>query len=85
MKAFALLLISLLPLAAWAESPQVPESVEDAIRIMDKDHDGQVSVLEVRAYLEAKHGKGYEQALMDEWETRAGIRSCGSPFTRPQF
>lgn len=78
-----ILLGFLLPALAFAE--EVPHDVEDNIRAMDTDHDGQVSVPEVRAYLEAKHGKGYEQAMMDEWEARAGTKSCGSPFSRSTF
>lgn len=77
------LLIFLLP--ALALAAEESHDVEDNIRAMDTDRDGQVSVSEVRAYLETKHGKGYEQDMMDEWETRAGTKSCGSPFSRSTF
>ena len=60
--------------------PQLP-SVEDNIRALDADHDGQVSIAEIRAYLEAKYGKGYRQALLEDMETKANT-SCGTPFSR---
>ncbi|MBU3736119.1 MAG: hypothetical protein FGM62_04000 [Methylobacterium sp.] len=71
-----------LPLAALAEPKTAEEpSVEDNIRTMDRDRDGMVSVTEIRAYLESRHGKGYEKQLMDSMEARGGP-SCSSPFSR---
>lgn len=75
-----LLLTMLLPMAVYAEEPG--PSVEDNIRAMDTDHDGMVTVHEIRAFLEAKNGKGYQQDLLDEMEGKAGARSCSSPFTK---
>jgi Ca2+-binding EF-hand superfamily protein len=60
-------------------------SVEDNIKVMDTDHDGQVTVTEVRAYLQSQHGKGYKQALLDEMEIKAGLKSCGSPFSKSLY
>lgn len=57
-------------------------SVEDNIRNMDKDHDGMVSMSEIRAYLEAQNGKGYRSELLDEMTAKADARSCSSPFSR---
>jgi len=67
----------------WAEESYSPAgSVEDNIRSMDQDHDGMVSITEIRAYLEAQNGKGYRRELLDEMETKADARSCSSPFSR---
>jgi Ca2+-binding EF-hand superfamily protein len=83
MRRFSILLICLfsLPVAAEDAAP----SVEDRIRIMDTDHDGQVTVTEVRAYLQSQHGKDYKQALLDEMEIKAGLKSCGSPFSKSLY
>lgn len=79
-----LLLLCLLPATARAEVAAAP-SVEDNIRAMDTDRDGLVTVTEVRAFLEARHGKGYRRELLDEMEIKAGAKSCASPFSRSQF
>jgi len=60
-------------------------SVEDNIKAMDTDRDGQVTVTEMRAYLEARYGKGYQQALLEEMEVKSGLKSCGSPFSRSLY
>ena len=73
-------LLMCLPVVALAEE-NLP-SVEDNIRAMDTDHDGLVTATEIRAYLEAKNGKGYRQELLDEMEIKAGAKSCASPFSR---
>lgn len=66
-----LLLTFTLPAVVAAEEQTSPAaSVEDNIRAMDQDHDGIVTVTEVRAYLEAKNGKGYRHELLDEMEGR---------------
>lgn len=57
-------------------------SVEDNMRVMDINHDGMVSVSEIRTYLEMMHGKNYEQPLLDMLEAKATGKSCASPFTR---
>ena len=57
-------------------------SVEQNLREMDKDKDGMVSVQEVRAALEARHGKGYEQSLLADMEASADGRSCSTPFAQ---
>ena len=57
-------------------------SVEENLRQMDTDKDGMVSVHEVRAALEARHGKGYEQSLLADMEASASGRSCSTPFAQ---
>lgn len=57
-------------------------SVQENLKAMDQDGDGQVSVLELRAYLETRHGKGYEQKVMDDLEASAKGRSCSTPFAQ---
>lgn len=57
-------------------------SVQENLKAMDHDGDGQVSVLELRAYLEARHGKGYEQKVMDDLEASAKGKSCATPFAQ---
>ncbi|HQR60211.1 MAG TPA: hypothetical protein PLH03_02475 [Methylophilaceae bacterium] len=80
MPALLLLLTLTLPLAALAENPT--PSVEDNIRAMDTDRDGMVTVAEVRAYLEARNGKGYKHELLVDMEAKANARSCASPFSQ---
>ena len=75
-----LLLTLLLPLPVVADEAQ--PSVEDNIRAMDTDHDGMVTAHEMRVFLEKKHGKDYQQDLMNELEAKAGEKSCASPFTK---
>lgn len=75
------LMCLLLPAAAGAESQQALPAVEETLRALDTDHDGQVSITEVRAAHEARHGKGFRQALLEDMETKANT-SCGTPFSR---
>lgn len=77
------LLLMLFPFLVHADN-QVSD-VESNIRLMDSDKDGQVSVSEMRAYLERIHGKGYQQVLLDDMETKAGLKSCGSPFSKSLY
>lgn len=79
---FPLLILCLLPAMAVAVADAAPPApgAEENIRALDADHDGLVTVTEVRAFLEARHGKGYEKTLLDEMEEKAGTKSCGSPF-----
>lgn len=68
--------------------PDVTEpyvSVADNIKAMDTDHDGIVTVHEMRVFVESKHGKGYEQKLFDAMEASAGNRSCGSSFSKSLY
>ena len=68
--------------------PDVTEpyvSVAANIKAMDTDHDGIVTVHEMRVFIESKHGKGYEQKLFDAMEAAAGNRSCGSSFSKSLY
>lgn len=60
-------------------------TVEENILVMDTDHNGMVSVHEVRAYIEAKHGKDYKKAVLDDLESSADGKSCSSPFAKPTY
>jgi hypothetical protein len=60
-------------------------TVEDNIAAMDTDKNGFADVLEVRAFLELKHGKGYEKALLDRWELTSRGTSCTTPFAKELY
>lgn len=60
-------------------------TVEDNIATMDTDKNGFADVFEVRAFLELKHGKGYEKALLDKWEATARGTSCTTPFAKDLY
>lgn len=78
----SLLLLLCVSLPAGAEESAPAPSVEDNIRAMDTDHDGMVSIAEIRAYLESRNGKDYRQELLDDMQARADAKSCASPFSR---
>ena len=71
------MLLCILPLLATADEP----SVADNIRAMDADHDGQVSVSEIREYLQKKYGADYEKDLLALMVRRANAKSCGSTLS----
>ncbi len=60
-------------------------TVEDNIAKMDTDKNGFADVFEVRAFLELKHGKGYEKGLLDRWEAAARGTSCTTPFAKELY
>lgn len=70
---------------AYADDAQSFKSVEDSLRAMDKNHDGMVTVDEVRASIELAHGKGYQKEVLDELESPVNSRSCASPFSKSFF
>ncbi len=84
MTACALILLAL-PLLAIATEAAPEPSVEDNIRNMDKDNDGMVTVYEVRALIEAKHGKGYKEDVLDRLEATARGTSCTTSFAKPMY
>lgn len=55
-------------------------TVEDNVAKMDTDNNGFADVYEVRAFLELKHGTGYQKAILDKWEVLANSKSCGTSF-----
>jgi hypothetical protein len=60
-------------------------TVEDNIAAMGTDKNGFADVLEVRAFLKLKHGKGYERALLDSWELHSQGSSCHAPFVKDLY
>ena len=79
-----LLSLPALGMAEDAAALPVP-SVEDNIRAMDRDRDGMVTVYEVRAFIEAKHGKDYKKDVLDEMESSASGKSCTTPFAKSLY
>lgn len=57
-------------------------SVKDRLREMDEDRNGMVTASEVRAYLQAKHGVGYEKTILDKMQSSENGLSCGTPFAQ---
>lgn len=83
----AVLAVALLHGLAYADQPTsaaVP-SVQENLLAMDTNKDGMVTVSEVRAFIEAKHGKGYEKDLMDKMEASTNGLSCATPFANRFF
>ena len=74
-----------MPLLVPAEETVPESSVQDNIRNMDKDGDGMVTVYEVRALIEARHGKGYKKEVLDNMEASASGTSCTTPFAKPTY
>ena len=60
-------------------------SVADNIAAMDKDHDGIVTVHEMRVFIESHHGQGFEKKVFDDMEKSAENRSCGSSFSKSLY
>jgi hypothetical protein len=77
----ALLLCCLLPIMAHAAEAE--PSVEDNILAMDTDHDGMVSVAEIKVYLQKEFGPHYKESLLEKMDFAAKAQSCDSSFTRP--
>lgn len=60
-------------------------TVEDNVAAMDTDKNGFADVYEVRAFLELKHGKGYEKDVLDRMEASAKGKSCSTPFAKDLY
>ena len=60
-------------------------TVAESIAAMDTDHDGIVSVHEIRVFIESTHGKGYQGKVFDAMEKSADNRSCGSSFAKSLY
>lgn len=73
--------LSLLDYLTDANGQYIGPTVEDQVVTMDTDHNGFADVFEVRAYLESKHGKGYEKNLLDKLVQTANRKSCGTSIT----
>ncbi|MDE0925755.1 MAG: hypothetical protein OR997_01505 [Methylophilaceae bacterium] len=74
--------IEMLDYLTDADGKYAGPSVEDNIAKMDTDHNGFADVAEVRAFLELKHGAGYQKSLLDRWEVAANTTSCGTSFAK---
>jgi len=55
-------------------------TVEENVVSMDTDKNGFADASEVRAFLELKHGKGYESEVLERFEASLKGASCGTPF-----
>jgi hypothetical protein len=60
-------------------------TVAESIATMDTDHDGIVSVHEIRVFIESTHGKGYQGKVFDAMEKSADNRVCGSSFSKSLY
>ena len=60
-------------------------SVEECVALMDTDKNGFADVFEVRAFLELKHGIGYEKDVLDRMEASAKGTSCSTPFAKELY
>lgn len=60
-------------------------SLEDNVLAMDTDKNGFADVFEVRAFLELKHGKGYQKEVLDRMEASASSKSCGTTFANDLY
>ena len=60
-------------------------TVDQRLRDMDKNSDGIVSVYEVRSFIEASHGKSYQQDVLDDMESSASGKSCSTPFAKSLY
>lgn len=82
--------MSLLTCAAYAQDDAPYSSlrymtVAESIAAMDTDHDGIVTVHEMRVFIESTHGKGYQGKVFDDMEKSAENRSCGSSFAKSLY
>lgn len=70
---------------ADAEGKYSGPTVEDNVASMDLDKNGFADASEVRAFLELKHGKGYQNALLEKFEASIKGTSCGTPFANKLY
>ncbi len=67
------------------EGAYIGPSLEDNVIAMDTDKNGFADVYEVRAFLELKHGKGYQKEVLDKMEASASGKSCSTPFAKDLY
>ena len=67
------------------EGAYIGPSLEDNVVAMDTDKNGFADVYEVRAFLELKHGKGYQKEVLDKMEASASGKSCSTPFAKDLY
>lgn len=70
---------------ADAEGKYSGPTVEDNVASMDLDKNGFADASEVRAFLELKHGKGYQSALLEKFEASVKGANCASPFSNKLY
>lgn len=63
----------------------IPINMQDRLRSLDQNHDGMVSVYEVRSFIENVHGKAYQQDALNDMESSANGKSCSTPFAKPLY
>ncbi|MFA7351797.1 MAG: hypothetical protein WC009_13640 [Methylotenera sp.] len=64
------------------EGKYIGPTVEDNVTAMDADKNGFADASEVRAFLELKHGKGYQSELLEKFEASIKGTSCATPFAK---
>lgn len=75
---------------AMADEPMASQqssgiSIEQRLHDMDKNNDGMVSVYEVRSFIESRHGKAYQQDVLDSMVSSASGKSCSTPFAKSLY
>ena len=85
MKFIVLILSVLMVHECAAASIDVSDETSLRLQAMDANHDGMVTLGEMRTWLESQHGKGYEKDRLDEMADRDTSKSCASPFSRPFY
>ncbi len=68
-----------------ASASSTPINMQDRLRSLDQNHDGMVSVYEVRSFIENVHGKAYQQDALNDMESSANGKSCSTPFAKPLY
>ncbi len=82
------LLFAHLAQAETLSSPAITHNyltVEENIALMDTDKNGFADVMEVRAYLQRKHGADYEKERLDFLVSTAKGKSCSTPFAKALY
>ncbi|PKO45716.1 MAG: hypothetical protein CVU29_08460 [Betaproteobacteria bacterium HGW-Betaproteobacteria-22] len=77
--------LTVLDVLTDAQGKYTGPSVEENIVSMDTDKNGFADASEVRAFLEQKHGKGYESALLEKFEASVNGTSCNTPFANKLY
>ncbi len=85
---FVLCTLSLIAEAGESDTSNAADRVTSAdqqIHALDTNHDGLVSIEEMRAYLESLHGADYKKDILDAMVKYSRGRSCGSPFSNSLY
>jgi hypothetical protein len=68
-----------------SQQPKHLLSVQESINAMDADHDGIITVHEMRVFIESQRGQGYKKEQFDALEKSSESRRCGSPFSQSLY